>query len=108
MALAAAATAGLSAAWPFAAILAVAFVFGLTASGWNGVFLAEAARLAAGAGGGDHRRPLHDHLRRHGGRPAGLSSLVASGLGYSGGYLMVSAIAFIGTLAMIQRPAAVS
>jgi MFS family permease len=30
--------------WPL--LLAVAFCFGLTASGWNGVFLAEVARLA--------------------------------------------------------------
>ena len=33
-------------AWPWAVLLLVAFVFGLTASGWNGVFLAEVARLA--------------------------------------------------------------
>ena len=33
-----------STAWPL--LLALAFVFGLTASGWNGVFLAEVARLA--------------------------------------------------------------
>ena len=32
--------------WPLPLIAAAAFVFGLTASGWNGVFLAEVARLA--------------------------------------------------------------
>jgi MFS family permease len=32
--------------WPFAALAALAFAFGLTASGWNGVFIAEVARLA--------------------------------------------------------------
>jgi MFS family permease len=32
--------------WPITAIGAVAFLLGLTASGWNGVFLAEVARLA--------------------------------------------------------------
>lgn len=31
---------------PLAALLPLAFAFGLTASGWNGVFLAEVARLA--------------------------------------------------------------
>jgi hypothetical protein len=31
-------------AWPI--LLIVAFSFGVTASGWNGVFLAEVARLA--------------------------------------------------------------
>ena len=32
--------------WPQAAIGGIAFLLGLTASGWNGVFLAEVARLA--------------------------------------------------------------
>ncbi len=32
--------------WPLALLGTTAFVFGLTASGWNGVFLAEVARLA--------------------------------------------------------------
>lgn len=35
-----------SPAWPWAILLLVAFFFGVTASGWNGVFLAEVARLA--------------------------------------------------------------
>ncbi len=33
-------------AWPWPLLLVVAFFFGLTASGWNGVFLAEVAHLA--------------------------------------------------------------
>jgi sugar phosphate permease len=32
--------------WPLPVVAAGAFAFGLTASGWNGVFLAEVARLA--------------------------------------------------------------
>jgi MFS family permease len=32
--------------WSWPLLLAVAFAFGVTASGWNGVFLAEVARLA--------------------------------------------------------------
>src|SRR5258706_5322632 len=32
--------------WPIGALAALVFAFGLTASGWNGVFLAEVARLA--------------------------------------------------------------
>jgi MFS family permease len=35
-----------SPAWPWPVLLVVAFWFGVTASGWNGVFLAEVARLA--------------------------------------------------------------
>ena len=32
--------------WPLPLVATVALLFGLTASGWNGVFLAEVARLA--------------------------------------------------------------
>jgi len=35
-----------NAAWPFAAITAVCMLYGATAVGWNGVYLAEVARLA--------------------------------------------------------------
>jgi predicted MFS family arabinose efflux permease len=42
----AAMTAMFSAAWPLAAILAVIALLGATAIGWNGVYLAEAARVA--------------------------------------------------------------
>lgn len=38
----------LTPAWPLAASCLVFFVFGSTASGWNGAFLAEVARLAPG------------------------------------------------------------
>ena len=33
-------------AWPWALLLVLSFLFGVTASGWNGVFLSELARLA--------------------------------------------------------------
>jgi fucose permease len=36
----------ISAAWPIAAVLVVAAALGATAIGWNGVYLAEVARLA--------------------------------------------------------------
>jgi nitrate/nitrite transporter NarK len=42
----AAATALFSAAWPLAAIVAVTVLYGASAVGWNGVFLAEVARSA--------------------------------------------------------------
>ena len=32
--------------WPLPLVVTAVFAFGLTASGWNGVFLAEVARLA--------------------------------------------------------------
>lgn len=107
MALCAIAVTAFTNAWPFAGILGVAFVFGLTASGWNGVFLAEAARLSPPGRVGEITGILSMIIFVGlvvG--PLAFSSLVASGLGYSGGFLMVSAIAFLGTLVMIPRPSA--
>jgi MFS family permease len=46
MSIFAATMASMSAATPRPLLLVVAFLFGITASGWNGVFLAEVARLA--------------------------------------------------------------
>jgi len=46
MAVSSAVTAMFSAAWPLPALLAVVAVLGGTAIGWNGVYLAEAARVA--------------------------------------------------------------
>lgn len=46
MAAAAAVTALFEPGWPLAALIVVAVLFGATAIGWNGVFLAEFARLA--------------------------------------------------------------
>jgi MFS family permease len=109
MALSAATVSGFSSTWPFGAILAVAFVFGLTASGWNGVFLAEAARLSPPGRVGEITGALSMIIFV--GLVVGplvFSSLVATGLGYDGGFLMVSAIALVGTLAMIQRASAKS
>ena len=38
--------AGFSPAWPLAAVIAVGMLFGASAVGWNGVFLAQVARVA--------------------------------------------------------------
>ena len=46
MALCGLAAASFTASWPFAAVLAVCAVYGASAVGWNGVFLAEVAQLA--------------------------------------------------------------
>jgi MFS family permease len=46
MALCGVAAALFTAGWPFPAVLAVCVLYGATAVGWNGVFLAEVARLA--------------------------------------------------------------
>lgn len=46
MSLCALLTAGFTSGWPLAAVFAVSFVYGLTATGWNGVYLSEVARIA--------------------------------------------------------------
>ena len=46
MALASLATAAFAPQWPFAAVLIVCALFGITAVGWNGVQIAETARLS--------------------------------------------------------------
>lgn len=46
MAASACVTAAIGAHWPYAGVLAVSFLFGLTAVGWNGVYLSEVAHLA--------------------------------------------------------------
>lgn len=46
MALCGLTAASFTANWPFVAVLAVCALYGATAVGWNGVFLAEVARLA--------------------------------------------------------------
>ena len=46
LAMAAAAVATVATEWTFPALVTLCFFFGLTASGWNGLFLAEVARLA--------------------------------------------------------------
>lgn len=46
MAASACITAAIGTQWPYALVLVVSFLFGLTAVGWNGVYLSEVARLA--------------------------------------------------------------
>jgi MFS family permease len=47
MSLAALLTSAITPAWPTAVVLALSLVFGATAVGWNGVYLAEVARIAS-------------------------------------------------------------
>lgn len=47
MALCGAGVAGFSAHWPLPAVILISALFGASAVGWNGVYLAEVARLAA-------------------------------------------------------------
>jgi MFS family permease len=46
MALSAFVTASMTASWPYVVVLIVSFVYGASAIGWNGVYLAEVVRMA--------------------------------------------------------------
>jgi MFS family permease len=48
MSIAAFVTAAFTSAWPAGAVLAASLAFGATAVGWNGVYIAEVARIAPG------------------------------------------------------------
>ena len=91
MATAAALTAAFSPAWPFAAIVVVSALFGATAIGWNGVYLAEVAKLAPAGrvaeatGGGLFFTYFGVFLG-----PAAFSLLVENGAGYGEAFLLMA------------------
>ena len=97
----AAASIAIALGWPVAAVLAVCAAFGLSASGWNGLFVAEVARLAppgpAGEATGGMLAIAYAGLVAG---PALFSLLVAGGFGYPAGYLTVAAATLAGTAAL--------
>ena len=87
-------------------LLALAFVFGLTASGWNGVFLAEVARLSPGAEAAATGALL---TLSYAGLVLGplVFPLLVSPLAPGGGFLALALIAAIGTFVLfVSRNAA--
>ncbi|QCO05301.1 MFS transporter [Azospirillum argentinense] len=84
------------------AFLAVCAAFGLSASGWNGLFVSEVARLApsgrAGEATGGMLAIAYAGLVIG---PALFSLLVAGGFGYSAGYLAAAAVALAGAAALV-------
>jgi MFS family permease len=104
MAASSALAAGFTTAWPFAIVMSIAFLFGLTASGWNGVFLAEAARLCPPGRVGEITGALS--MLVFVGLVIGpllFSQVVTSGLGYGGAFLGLSGLALFGTVAILWR-----
>jgi MFS family permease len=90
--------AALSPTWPFALVVIVCALFGATAAGWNGVFLAQLARLAPGrvseAAGGSH-------LATFGGvmvLPPLFSLILATTGSYAIGFACVAALTCAGGL----------
>jgi len=100
MAAAAAFVALAGAALPFPALLAATFLFGLTASGWNGVFVAEVARLAPRDRIGEATGAVL--VGGYVGLIAGPLVLVAAASvgGLTAGYLLFAALAALAGLAL--------
>lgn len=91
------ATAGFAPGWPPLAIYATAALFGATAIGWNGVLLAEFARIAPPGQAGPATAGAV--FLTFGGvvvAPALFGLLLAVGIGYTGGFIMLAMIAMIG------------
>ncbi len=92
MGVAALATSRFTPQWPPAAVAAVCAAFGATAIGWNGVYLAQVARLAPPGHAGDATGG--SLVFTYGGvlfGPPAFSLLVASGVDYASAYLLVAA-----------------
>lgn len=86
--------------WDVSSILMLSFIFGLTASGWNGVMLAEMTRHAPAIALG----PIMGAMMAFGylGLVVGpiVFAVAAAFLGLSGGFLAVAILSLAGALAM--------
>ncbi len=92
MAAMAAAAAALPAETPVAPLAALAFLFGLTASGWNGVFLAEVARISPDGRVGEATGAV----------------LTASYAGLVGGPLVIATLSAVGGLRLAYAALAIA
>jgi predicted MFS family arabinose efflux permease len=91
-------TAGFASDWPPLALYATVILFGATAIGWNGVFLAEFARIAPpGQVGIATAGAVFITFGGIAVAPGLFGLLLAGGLGYTGGFVMLALIAVIGT-----------
>ena len=106
MAAAAAGTALFTPHWPLAAIIAVSVLFGMTAVGWNGVFLAEVALVAPPGGVGALTGAMSSlaYLGVMVGPPVfGLLLTVTEG--YVTGFVMVALVTLAGSAILFSAPA---
>jgi predicted MFS family arabinose efflux permease len=105
MAVAAAATALFDPDWSLAAIVAVSILFGMTAVGWNGVFLAEVAHVAPPGGVGALTGTMSS-LAFFGlmtGPPV-FGVLIKATQGYFSGFMAVAAMTLIGSALLLRMP----
>lgn len=104
MGLASLATAGFTPQWPAAAIFLVCAAFGATAIGWNGVYLAQVARLAPPGKAGDATGG--SLVFTFGGvlfGPPAFTFLVGAGAGYDVAYMAIAAPAVVCGLWLLAR-----
>lgn len=90
--------------WPYAAILLLASVFGAATLGWNGVYIAELARVAppgkvAMATGASLFCAYFGAVTA----PPVFAWVLSMGGGYTAGYLMLAALALAGVVSLIYR-----
>lgn len=88
--------------WPFWLVAAVCGLFGLSASGWNGIFLAEIAHLAPEGRAGEATGGMF--AATFTGLVAGpllFGAVVSTGLGYAGGYALMALASLAGTAALL-------
>ncbi len=106
MALSAFALSQVSVGWPFAAIVVLCIVFGTTALGWNGVYVAEVARIAPG---GDVALATGASLAfTYLGvvvAPFAFWAIVAASSSYSIAYIVIGAVTLIGAMTYFRRVA---
>jgi MFS family permease len=105
MAAAAVLTAAFSPAWPAAAVMVVAALFGATAIGWNGVYLAEVAKLAPEGriaevtGGGLFFTYFGVFVG-----PAAFALLVEHGVGYGEAFIVMAIPVLVSGIRLLAVP----
>lgn len=103
MAASAFATAALGPGWPYAAVVALAVVFGSTGTAWQGVYLAEVARLAPAEGVAEATAGSLTLTFLGALIGPGLFSLLASLTGYdAAGFVVIGAITFVFGLSLMR------
>jgi MFS family permease len=104
MALCGAAASSFSAPWPLWAVLGICLLYGATAVGWNGVFLAEVARLApdgrvAIVTGGTQFFTFAGVFIG----PPVFGAVAAAAGSYAAGFALIAALPFVAVLALAVR-----
>lgn len=93
----------IGAAWPWPAVLVLAFCFGATAVGWNGVHLSEIARVAPGQAAAATGGTLAITYTGVVFMPLLIWGAVALGLGYGTGFVLVGLVTLSRGLSFFRR-----